>query len=360
MRFRSRNQSWLIAPAFYEYLLKAYIYNSGDYGFYLDRWLVAADSTIKSIGSHPYGHPELTFLSSWDSTSTHKRMESLSWFAGGSFIFGGMVTDNQTLVDYGLSIADAAGAVYMMTKTGLGAEFVTWKTECKAGKRCNPKSSIQIADGKFRLRPEVLETWYHAYRATKNPKYREWSWAAFEAINRHCRTDSGFSGIDNVNAVDGGGKTDVQESFIFAEVLKYLYLTHVEVSDINPEVFGVTDRMTRMRTCLFMSRTVERESRTPGSSTQRRILSKLQVFRYEITQTSKTDHHWSDRIPMIGESASCSKTAYSCGADHSPANQSPPSTFGFFGGLLYNIVLPNHIQKYLIQRCRSDAVIPNP
>ena len=146
-----------------------------------------------------------------------------------------MVTNNKTIVDYGLSIADAAGAIYHMTTTGLGGEFVTWKTTCDepAGgdtKACDPKDAIHTADGRFRLRPEVLETWYYAYRATRDTKYREWSWAAFEAINQYCRTESGFSGIRNVNAEDGGGKSDEQESFIFAEVMKYVYLMHLEVS----------------------------------------------------------------------------------------------------------------------------------
>ena len=158
-------------------------------------------------------------------------MESLSFFAGGNFVLGGMVTNNQTLVDYGLSIADAAGAIYASTKTGLGGEFVTWTPTCEASQSnpCDPEEAIHISDGRYRLRPEVLETWYHAYRATKNPKYRDWSWAAFEAINRHCRTETGFSAINDVNAPDGGGMMDVQESFVFAEVLKYVYLSHLEV-----------------------------------------------------------------------------------------------------------------------------------
>lgn len=209
------------------------MYNSDLYGFYLERWLIAADSTIRSIGTHPYGHPEWTLLPSWNGgAALRNNMESLSWFAGGSFILGGMVTDNQTLVDYGLSIANAAGAAYRMTLTGLGGEFVTWTTTCddSGESTCEPDDSFQIADGRFRLRPEVLETWYYAYRATKDPKYRDWSWAAFEAINRYCRTDSGFSAINDVNSADGGGKSDVQESFVFAEVMKYVYLTHLEVS----------------------------------------------------------------------------------------------------------------------------------
>lgn len=230
----------LSCAAFYEYLIKAYIYDSDLYGFYLERWLVAADSTIRSIGSHPYGHPEWTLLSSWDGLNLYNNIESLSWFAGGSFILGGMVTNNQTLVDYGLSIADAAGATYKMTVTGLGGEFVTWTTSCddSGESTCDRNDSMHISDGRFRLRPEVLETWYYAYRATKDPKYRDWSWAAFEAINRYCRTDSGFSAINDVNSADGGGKNNVQESFVLAEVMKYVYLTQLEVSLHSPKAIG--------------------------------------------------------------------------------------------------------------------------
>lgn len=155
-------------------------------------------------------------------------MESLSWFAGGNFILGGMVTNNQTLIDYGLSIANTAGAVYNMTTTGLGGEFVIWADTCDADD-CDPNHSLQISDTRFRLRPEAIETWYYAYRATRDTKYQDWAWAAFEAINRYCRTDTGFSGIMNVDAEDGGGKSDIQESFVFAEVLKYIYLIHLEV-----------------------------------------------------------------------------------------------------------------------------------
>jgi mannosyl-oligosaccharide alpha-1,2-mannosidase len=150
-------------------------------------------------------------------------------------ILGGMVTNNQTLVDYGLSIADAAGAIYNSTPTGLGGEFVTWSTSCEISETnsCDSKDSIRISDGRFRLRPEVLETWYYAYRATKNEKYRDWIWTAFEAINRYCKTETGFSSITDVGAAEGGSKGDVQESFVFAEVMKYVYLSNVVVRIYN-------------------------------------------------------------------------------------------------------------------------------
>ncbi|KAK5111684.1 hypothetical protein LTR62_004790 [Meristemomyces frigidus] len=244
--------SWgSLADSFYEYLLKAYIYDSVVYEPYLERWKVAVDSTIRYIASHPYGRPEQTLLPYWEGTNLFNVMDSLSWFAGGNFILGGMVTGNQTVLDFGLSIADTGGAMYAMTTTGLGAEFVVWTDDCNTAfaeqyhlSPCNGSNSVQVSGPEFKLRPEVIESWYYAYRATGNPKYQDWAWSAFLALERVCRTESGYSAISDVNAVDGGEKLDKMESFLFAELLKYLWLLHLPDKDAN---FHVQDSRTGRR-----------------------------------------------------------------------------------------------------------------
>lgn len=60
--------------------------------------------------------------------------------------------------------------------------------------------------------------------------YQDWAWEAFVAINTTTRAGQGFSEISDVNAANGGSFGNVQESFLFAEVLKYSYLIHVPVS----------------------------------------------------------------------------------------------------------------------------------
>lgn len=137
---------------------------------------MAAESTIRYIGSHPYGHPERTLLPRWNGVTMLHSMDSLSWYAGGNFVLGGMITNNQSLVDYGLSVADAAGALYHSTLTGLGGEHTVWTTDCNEpgwSSDCNANVSTRVSNGSFRLRPEVIETWYYAHWATKDPKYRE-------------------------------------------------------------------------------------------------------------------------------------------------------------------------------------------
>ncbi len=77
----------------------------------------------------------------------------------------------------------------------------------------------------------MIESIHYAYRATGNRKYQEWAWEAFVAVNKTCFVPdgSGYSSIRDVDAQGGGNFTNFQESFWFAEVLKYSYLIHAEV-----------------------------------------------------------------------------------------------------------------------------------
>lgn len=59
-------------------------------------------------------------------------------------------------------------------------------------------------------------------------QYRDWVWDAYLAVNSTCFGGSGYSGLSNVNARNGGTKDNLQESFLFAEVLKYMYLTQAD------------------------------------------------------------------------------------------------------------------------------------
>lgn len=73
---------------------------------------------------------------------------------------------------------------------------------------------------------------------TGDQTYRDWAWNAFVAINDTCRVGSGFAELQNVNAEGGGGFNDFQDSFLFAEVMKYSYLIHAPVC-ISHHLWGV-------------------------------------------------------------------------------------------------------------------------
>lgn len=59
--------------SFYEYLMKMYLYDPEAFGEYKDRWILAADSTMEYLASHPTSNENLTFLSQYSGTTTYPR-----------------------------------------------------------------------------------------------------------------------------------------------------------------------------------------------------------------------------------------------------------------------------------------------
>jgi mannosyl-oligosaccharide alpha-1,2-mannosidase len=218
------------ADSFYEYLIKMYIYDPARYGALKDRWIVAADSTIQYLTSHPSSRPDLTFVASFDGPTIQKKSQHLACFDGGNFILAGQVLGVEKYVKYGLQLVAGCHEMYTRTKTRIGPEQFGWD---EANVPANQSgfynaSGFYILDTGYQLRPEVIESYYYAYRATGDTKYQDWAWDAFVAINATTRVGSGYSSIQDVDAVGGGGFTDFQESFWFAEVLKYSYLIQSE------------------------------------------------------------------------------------------------------------------------------------
>lgn len=52
--------------SYYEYLIKMFAYDARRFGEYRDRWIAAADSSIKYLGSNPSSRPDLTFMAAYE------------------------------------------------------------------------------------------------------------------------------------------------------------------------------------------------------------------------------------------------------------------------------------------------------
>lgn len=84
--------------------------------------------------------------------------------------------------------------------------------------------------GWWPLRPEFIESTYHLYRATKDTWYLYVGEMVMNDINRRCRTECGYAGIQNVVT---GELTDRMESFFLGETTKYLYLLYDNGHPLN-------------------------------------------------------------------------------------------------------------------------------
>ncbi|KAJ8070227.1 hypothetical protein OCU04_000612 [Sclerotinia nivalis] len=224
--------------SFYEYLIKMYVYDSTRFSKYKDRWIAAADSSIKHLASHPSSRPDLTFMAAYQNKTRVFVSEHLACFDGGNFLLAGLVLKEQKYIDFGLALVAGCEDTYNSTLTGIGPEVFRWvESNTPTNSTTNPPPSVDqqafyekagfyITNSDYILRPEVLESFYYAYRVTGDQKYRDWSWNGFVAINATARTGSGFAELEDVNAPNGGGFNDFQDSFLFAEVMKYAYLIH--------------------------------------------------------------------------------------------------------------------------------------
>ena len=88
----------------------------------------------------------------------------------------------------------------------------------------------------YPLRPEIVESTYYLHRLTHDPRYLEMGRTLFEDIVRHCRTEAGFTVLDDVTT---GKQADLMPSYFLAETLKYLYLLFSpdDVLDLETIVF---------------------------------------------------------------------------------------------------------------------------
>ncbi|KAL6415890.1 mannosyl-oligosaccharide alpha-1,2-mannosidase 1B-like protein [Ilyonectria robusta] len=221
--------------SFYEYLIKMYLYDPEEFVEYKDRWVLAADSTMKYLASHPTSRKDLTFLSGYSGTRTYPSSGHLASFAGGNFILGGILLNEDKYVDFGLELSESYYETYYQTASGVGPEGFRWvdsAQEVSASNEAPPteqsdfydKAGFWATSRGYILRPETMESLYYAYRATGDPKYQTMAWMGFQHIERACRAGSGYAHLRDVTQADGGGHGDFMQSFWLAETLKYLWL----------------------------------------------------------------------------------------------------------------------------------------
>ncbi|KAF2011743.1 glycoside hydrolase family 47 protein [Aaosphaeria arxii CBS 175.79] len=217
--------------SYYEYLIKIFAYEQSRYTAHKDRWVMAADSVIKKMAETPDG-TDLKFISSSDGPLLAHQTGHLTCFAGGNFILASKVLNDTRYLDFGLELTRSCHETYIRTATRIGPETIRWSPEELNEKQLQEleENGYATLHASFSLRPETMESYYYAWRATRDPKYREWAWDAFVAIVTHCKMRNSLAPINNVNTVRWNWKGGRQESFLFSELLKYTYLIFAEVS----------------------------------------------------------------------------------------------------------------------------------
>ncbi|XP_030377611.1 mannosyl-oligosaccharide alpha-1,2-mannosidase IA-like [Scaptodrosophila lebanonensis] len=214
-----------LGDSFYEYLLKSWIQsNKADFQarqMYDEAMeAVMAQLLVVSDGG-------LTYLAEMKSNERIHKMDHLACFAGGMIALGAHTQadgNSKKYMNTAIGITNTCRESYIRTATKLGPETFRFKKGTEA-------IGIENREKEFLLRPETVESYFILWRLTHDRKYRDWGWEVVEALEKHCRTAAGYSGLRNVYDVKSE-KDDVQQSFFLSETLKYLYLLFTEDSTL--------------------------------------------------------------------------------------------------------------------------------
>ncbi|EJC99387.1 seven-hairpin glycosidase [Fomitiporia mediterranea MF3/22] len=236
------------SDSYFEYLIKYPLLIGTADPTFVDEWRLAVDSSIKyllstsTVGNH-------TNLADFDDNRQIRHIGShLACFHGGNWLLGGKLLNNDTIVDIALELVETCWNTYQSTATGIGPETFAWMSEDGNFTGGNPPSASDLkfydehgfyvlnGGSDYILRPEVLESNFYAWRVTGDVKYFERARAAADSMNKFLKVNNAFAGIEDVT-VTNSAFIDDTESFFFAEVMKYLFLTFDDPEHISLDNF---------------------------------------------------------------------------------------------------------------------------
>ncbi|CAD6190939.1 unnamed protein product [Caenorhabditis auriculariae] len=214
-----------MADSFYEYLLKQWI-STGKKDNSTKREYDEAIAAMERKMLFVSPENKLTYFANLRGNRVEHKMEHLACFAGGMFALQSINEVDETAkshyLDLGERLAETCHESYARATTGIGPEAFRFNSGSEAKTDAKPERY-------YILRPEVVETWFYLWRITKKEKYRDWAWDHVQNLEKYCKVGVGYSGIKDVyeSTVQ---HDDVQQSFLFAELFKYLYLIFSEDS----------------------------------------------------------------------------------------------------------------------------------
>jgi len=62
-------------------------------------------------------------------------------------------------------------------------------------------NDYHLRNPSYQLRPETIESLFILWRTTGHGIWRERGWAIFEAIEKHAKAESGYTGVGHVNSI---------------------------------------------------------------------------------------------------------------------------------------------------------------
>ncbi|KAI9275413.1 glycoside hydrolase [Sporodiniella umbellata] len=248
--------------SFYEYLIKTYLLQKEGEDILLSKWIDAVDSIQRYMLSPTAQDPSVEFVAMVTNSTVYYSSQELICYWPGNILLGMTQLESENkknqFYKFATTFLNSCLETWKRTDTGIAPESWTWTPkddtlERRLGQAYNTKFSrskarpagdngsrtFKVDAAYYDLRPETLESIFYYYRFTGDKRFQDLAWRFYLSIEEYTKTEHGFTAISDVDDRNTGLE-DFQESFLFAETMKYLYLTFTDTSciSLNDYVFN--------------------------------------------------------------------------------------------------------------------------
>jgi len=212
------------SDSYYEYLLKVWMLTGKTDKKMQQRYQGVRKAIERLLVKKTVG-TNLTVLVNYDQftgpDSTSTVMEHLACFAPGMLMLGAMedltvsASERAATTETAAQLTETCWQMYNSTASGLAAESYTFHFDTP--------TEIQVREPRYVLRPETSEALFWMWKGTRRQKYRDQGRAIFQALKKHCRCPTAYSGLVDVRQ-NSPQWNDSMQSFLLSETFKYLYM----------------------------------------------------------------------------------------------------------------------------------------
>ncbi|KAI9301545.1 glycoside hydrolase [Cunninghamella echinulata] len=237
---RSDYYSWGgMADSFYEYLIKQYVLTKDEEKKEMAIQAIHGMKTFLLQQPQGDAFQKLKFIGTINEDQHYPAMGELACFAPGSILLAAReIPELRNHSGDGQLEEDARALLlgcyqaWISTRSGIAPEGFAWIPERGTSLDNLTVRQKELAKifgvfpygaSDYILRPETLESIFYFYQYNNDSIYQDMAWTLFKNINQYCKANSGYSGINNVDSTSPRWN-DRQESFLFAETFKYLYI----------------------------------------------------------------------------------------------------------------------------------------
>lgn len=226
------------SDSFYEYLIKTWALSGFQLQRNLDMWRESLRGIKKYVVSR--GSDHRLYMGIGDQEGLDSISDTFTCFFPGTLAMAARLLDDPDSMELARQLLASSHNTFARMPTNLGPEnfgflpdgdsdsdlLVSQREEIK-------KYGFYLDRPYFLVRPELIESLFYFYRITGDERYADQVWKIWQGIRENCQTKGGFAGLRDVRLGKAGGLIGKQESFVFAETFKYLYLTFAEPNVIS-------------------------------------------------------------------------------------------------------------------------------